>query len=82
MVVILCVVHVAAGDWWERPAATWYYKDDWKGLALLGGRGYQKTFRFDGPVESGWIALWGGRGYRLAVGDQPGGGERRRCFDR
>jgi len=70
IVVMLCGVHVAAGDWWERPAATWYYKDDWKGLALLGGRGYQKTFRFDEPVESGWIVLRGGRGYRLAVGGQ------------
>lgn len=29
---------LAFGDWWERPAASWHYKDDWMGLALSGGR--------------------------------------------
>ncbi|MBU0988492.1 MAG: CDP-alcohol phosphatidyltransferase family protein, partial [Proteobacteria bacterium] len=27
--------------WWERGADKWYCKDDWKGLALTGGRSYR-----------------------------------------
>lgn len=57
----------ARGDWWERAAATWYYKDDWKGLALSGGRAFRKTFRPEEPVTAGWIVVWGDRGYRLLV---------------
>ena len=71
-IIALCLlfppdVHAA---WWERPAATWYYKDDWKAQALVGGRGYRRTFRLDEPCRSGWIVVWGDRGYRLTVGSK------------
>jgi hypothetical protein len=55
------------GAWWEQGAATWYYKDDWKGLALSGSRSFRKTFQLDEPVASGWIVVWGAQGYRLVV---------------
>jgi hypothetical protein len=56
--------------WWERGADNWYYKDDWKGLCLSGGRSYTKTIEIpDGAVE-GWIVVWGDRGYKLKINDQ------------
>ncbi len=52
--------------WWERGADRWYYKDDWKGLAISGGRsGVLKAIEVPGGPDSGWIAVWGSRGYRL-----------------
>jgi hypothetical protein len=56
--------------WWERGADNWYYKDDWKGLCLSGGRSYTKTIEIpDGAVE-GWIVVWGDRGCKLKINDQ------------
>jgi len=53
--------------WWERGADKWYYKDDWKGLALTGGRRYRKVLDLPDPARSGWIVIWGDRFYRLTV---------------
>ena len=61
------------GAWWEQGAATWYYKDDWKGLALAGGQSFRKTLQLDEPAESGWIVVWGAQGYRLVVDGKPVG---------
>jgi hypothetical protein len=65
-------VHVQ-GEWWQRAAATWYYKDDWKGLALSGSQSFRKTLRLEQPAESGWIVVWGAQGYRLTVNGKPAG---------
>ena len=53
--------------WWERGAATWYYKDDWKGLSLQGGGAFLRELAVPGGAASGWIVVWGDRGYRLLV---------------
>ena len=53
--------------WWERGAITWYYKDDWKGQALLGSRAYTRTIEVPGGAAGGWIYVWGGNGYSLAL---------------
>ncbi|MFC1715551.1 hypothetical protein ACFL6S_17910 [Candidatus Poribacteria bacterium] len=55
--------------WWERGAGKWYYKDDWKGLALVGGTAYTKTIRISSGPVSGWIVVWGKNGYKLSVND-------------
>ena len=67
--------------WWERGADSWYYKDDWKGLALTGGRGgnqrpsFTKAIAVPGGAVSGWIVVWGDRGYSLVVnGKEVGSG--------
>ncbi len=65
----------AANPWWQRGADTWYYKDDWKALAVTpvkGGRepAVVKTIKLDTPARSGWILIWGDRGYRLLVNDR------------
>jgi len=53
--------------WWERGADKWYFKDDWKGLALTGGRSYRKVLHLPDQAESGWIVIWGERFYKLTV---------------
>jgi hypothetical protein len=60
----------AAELWWERGADTWYYKDDWKGLALEGSRAYTRTYDIPGGATAGWIVIWGGRGYVLKLNDR------------
>lgn len=56
--------------WWERGADKWYYKDDWKGVCLYGGVTYQKTMELHEKAISGWIVLWGDRGYELKINGQ------------
>lgn len=56
--------------WWELGADKWYYKDDWKGLCLYGGNSYQKTIEVPEGAISGWIVLWGDRGYKLRINDK------------
>jgi hypothetical protein len=68
----------AKKPWWQRGADTWYYKDDWKALAvtpLRGGRepAVTKTLKLDEAAKSGWIVVWGDRGYRLLVNGRPVG---------
>ncbi len=53
--------------WWERGADKWYYKDDWKGLCLFGGKSYQKNIEVPDGAISGWIVIWGGNGYKLKI---------------
>ena len=54
--------------WWERGADRWYYKDDWKGQAITGaGQSVSKTIQVPGGAKSGWIVVWGDRGYRLQI---------------
>jgi aryl-phospho-beta-D-glucosidase BglC (GH1 family) len=53
--------------WWERGADKWYYKDDWKGMALSGGRSYRKVIELPTRASSGWIVTWEDRFYRLTV---------------
>lgn len=65
-----CVRGDSAGQeklWWERAADKWYFKDDWKGLALSGGRSYRKVLQLADKAESGWIVIWGQNFYRLTV---------------
>lgn len=59
--------------WWERGADTWYYKDDWKGQALSGGRSYTKTIDVPGGAAGGWIYVWGDNGYILSVNGRDAG---------
>jgi hypothetical protein len=75
---LLSISGRAAGDepaaWWQRGADAWYYKDDWKGLAISGGGGqgggYLRTIELDANAAGGWILVWGERGYRVLVGDR------------
>lgn len=53
--------------WWERGADKWYFKDDWKGLALTGGGRYTKALQLPEKATSGWIVVWGENFYRLTV---------------
>jgi len=65
--------------WWERGADTWYYKDDWRGEAVFcasrggGPARVTKTIEVPEGAASGWIVVWGDRGYRLLAGDQVAG---------
>ena len=66
--------------WWQRGADKWYYKDDWKGQALIAVAGkdnqpsaFTKTIAVPGGAASGWIVIWGDRGYRLTVNGKPVG---------
>ncbi|HUT33451.1 MAG TPA: cellulase family glycosylhydrolase [Planctomycetota bacterium] len=54
-----------AESWWERGADTWYYKDDWKGLALEGSKAYSRALDLPDGAAGGWIVVWGDRGYTL-----------------
>jgi len=56
--------------WWERGADKWYYKDDWKGLALQGARAFTRTYEVPDGAVSGWIVIWGRRGYALKLNDK------------
>jgi len=54
--------------WWERGADRWYYKDDWKAMAITGARQrVTRTIEVRGGAAGGWIVIWGDRGYRLLV---------------
>ncbi|MBM4035865.1 MAG: hypothetical protein FJ291_29350 [Planctomycetes bacterium] len=72
---LLCIASaaLAAELWWERGADTWYYKDDWRGLALEGSRAYSKTFELPDGSAGGWIVVWGDRGYALKLNGKPVG---------
>jgi aryl-phospho-beta-D-glucosidase BglC (GH1 family) len=56
--------------WWERGADKWYFKDDWKGMALTGGRSYRKVLDLPNEAESGWLVIWGESFYRLTGNGQ------------
>ena len=61
--------------WWQRGADTWHYKDDWKARAVTpvkGGRepAVSKTIPLPSPAISGWIVVWGDRGYGLRVNSE------------
>ncbi|MBN1419172.1 MAG: cellulase family glycosylhydrolase [Planctomycetes bacterium] len=69
---LLCLAGTApsaspADAWWARGADRWYYKDDWKGQAISGGRAFTATLSIPDGGASGWIVVWGDRGYRLSV---------------
>ena len=54
--------------WWERGADQWYYKDDWKAMAITGARQrVTRTIEVRGGAAGAWIVIWGDRGYRLLV---------------
>ena len=62
--------------WWERGADTWYYKDDWKGPSITRGgqaANFTRTIAVPGGAASGWIVVWGERGYALSVNGKPVG---------
>jgi hypothetical protein len=59
--------------WWERGADRWYYKDDWKGLRISGARAFENAIEVPGGAASGWIVVWGDRGYRLSVNGREAG---------
>jgi len=66
---IVMLAQIASAQlWWERGADTWYYKDDWKAMAVTGAnQRVTKTLDVRGGAKAGWIAIWGDRGYRLLV---------------
>ena len=55
----------------RRGADKWYYKDDWKAQSIRGSsRAVVKKIEPAENAASGWIVVWGDRGYRLTVNDK------------
>ena len=71
---LLSAVSVAMAQaekpWWRRGADSWYYKDDWKGLKIMGSSPFQLQVDAPGGAVGGWIVVWGEDDCRLFVNDR------------
>ena len=70
LVIVTLLAGVAAGQWYTRPYATRYYKDDWTAQFLQNAGSWRKTVQAKDGVQVAYVQAWASAPYTLRVNGQ------------